>query len=432
MTKYAPYPGRQAIKRARGYLGKRAYSNMCQAFVVTMYGTGAVGDWDGDRDADAVDGWKKAKARGRVVTADKIKSYKSIPAGVALYWTGGSRGYGHAAISIGDGQMISTDAGKAWGYVGQRDIGYISRVWKNGLKFVGYVIEEGNGYTLTDPPGSKPPAVNKPSVKPTPSKKYHAWYAVWLRNLGGLNDHGKKSWGTRIPKVERDISKTPYARGSIQAFLELPRDKLNDWDKRMSRQGYKRAAGSAGRYIYVPRSINVRAGGVFDLRPRLKNDDKQAAWALVDMPQRGNPNKVAPALVVVGHLEHEKGAAADRIRVGQAEDMARKATEKAKSYGLGASRVLILADTNSHAMVKNALGKKGWGDCFDLASNTTNEEFFSYVGWNYKLVKDSGYDFGFVKVNRPVIYAGYRRGAVPGVLDHLPLCVVTGWGNRNV
>lgn len=426
-TKYAPYPGSQAIARARGYVGKKAYSNMCQAFVVTMYGTGAVGDWDGDKDADAVDGWKKAVARGRVVKAAQVKSYASIPAGVALYWTGGSRGYGHAAISIGGGRMISTDVGKTWGYVGIADISHVERNWGNGLKFVGYVLVEGNGYTLTDPPPK--PRPEPPS--PTPAKTYPAWYATWLRNLGGLNDHGAKTWGTRAPKIIKDIQDAPYSRGSIQAFLELPKSKLADWDRRMDTIGWKRAAGGKGRYIYVPRGVTVHSGGVFELYPHYLGDDKQAAWAAVDMPQRGNPAKVATALVVVGHLEYRSGAKADEARVAQAKSMFTQAQAKAKALGLGQSRILVMVDTNSRTWVTDqAAAPLGYGDCFDLAANTTNAKWHSYVGWDYKLRAGDGYDFGYVKTNRPVQYAGYRRGGVPGVLDHLPLCVVTGWGSR--
>ncbi|GAA0189839.1 hypothetical protein GCM10008944_01720 [Cytobacillus oceanisediminis] len=142
-TKLAPFPGQKAVDRARTYVGRAAYSGMCQAFTVTMFGTGAVGDYDGDRDADAVDGWRKAVARGRVVKASAIGDFTKIPAGVALYWSGGSRDYGHAAVSIGGGRMVTTDASR--GLVG---IANIKGWWARSHTFLGYVEVEGNGHTL--------------------------------------------------------------------------------------------------------------------------------------------------------------------------------------------------------------------------------------------------------------------------------------------
>ncbi len=144
MSQLAPFAGRKAVRRAKEYVGRRAYTGMCQAFTVTMFGTGAVGDYDGDGDADAVDGWEKAKARGKVRTASQIHDFKKIPSGVALYWTGGSRGYGHAAVSIGGGKMVTTDAA-AGGIVGIRDI---EGWWARSHNFLGYAYQDGNGFVL--------------------------------------------------------------------------------------------------------------------------------------------------------------------------------------------------------------------------------------------------------------------------------------------
>ncbi len=144
MATLAPFAGRKGVNRAKAYVGKYAYSGMCQAFSVTMFGTGGVGDWDGDGDADAVDGWKKAKARGKVRTADQIRDFSKIPYGVILYWSGGSRGYGHAAVSIGGGNMVTTDAG--WG--GLIGVRRIKGWWAGSHKFLGYAYQDGNGYVL--------------------------------------------------------------------------------------------------------------------------------------------------------------------------------------------------------------------------------------------------------------------------------------------
>lgn len=144
-VKYAPFTATEAVKRAKKKVGKAEFSGMCQAFTVTMFGTGGVGDYDRDRDADAVDGWKKARDHGRVVPVSLISDYTAIPMGVMLYWSGGSRGYGHAAVSIGRGQMVTTDGN------GRRiAIRNIKGWWARSHKFLGYVTVDGNGFTLAD------------------------------------------------------------------------------------------------------------------------------------------------------------------------------------------------------------------------------------------------------------------------------------------
>jgi uncharacterized protein YraI len=143
------YHGAALVTRIKGDRGKAIYSSMCQAYCVTRAGTGAVGDYDGDGAADAQDGWRKAKGKGKVVLAADIKSYSDIPAGTFAYWEGGSHGYGHVAITIGGGQVQSTDA-PTWGRIGVVDIGWIASHWGNGLKFVGYVVIDGNGHRMVD------------------------------------------------------------------------------------------------------------------------------------------------------------------------------------------------------------------------------------------------------------------------------------------
>lgn len=154
--------GHALAAAARARVGDRAFSSMCQAFCVRTAKINAKGDFDGDRDADAVDGWKKARDRGRVVHASAIKSYKDIPAGTIAYWSGGSRGYGHAAITIGDGRIVSTDA-PSWGRIGIVSIEWINLHWGNGLKFLGYIVNDGDGHQMVDAAAPNP----DPDPKPT-------------------------------------------------------------------------------------------------------------------------------------------------------------------------------------------------------------------------------------------------------------------------
>lgn len=142
--------GPELVTAAKKYVGRRAYSGMCQAFsiLVSKTGTGTP-DFDGDGDHDAVDWWKHAKKHGKVVEAKNIKHLSDVPAGTIAYWTGGSRGYGHAAPTIGDGKIVSTDAPK-WGTIGIVTIDWIARNWGNGLTFVGYIVDDGYGHRMVD------------------------------------------------------------------------------------------------------------------------------------------------------------------------------------------------------------------------------------------------------------------------------------------
>lgn len=77
------------------------------------------------------------------------------PRGSAVYWIGGSRGFGHIAISLGAGRVRSTDAGGA-GRVETRTLGWFDRNWPS-LKFAGWSWDI-NEVTI---PHRKPPTRRK-------------------------------------------------------------------------------------------------------------------------------------------------------------------------------------------------------------------------------------------------------------------------------
>src|SRR4051812_27558969 len=70
---------------------------------------------------DAATAWRN------VDTGAKRRTRKP-PRGSAVYWTGGSSGYGHIAISLGGGRVRSTDAAGS-GRVATRTIGWFDRNW---------------------------------------------------------------------------------------------------------------------------------------------------------------------------------------------------------------------------------------------------------------------------------------------------------------
>jgi hypothetical protein len=88
------------------------------------------------RYADATSAWEHASGR-RPADTDP-------PRGAVVYWTGGSSGYGHIAISLGNGRVRSTDAGGA-GEVATVKISRISSEWD--LKYAGW-SNSVNGYRI--------------------------------------------------------------------------------------------------------------------------------------------------------------------------------------------------------------------------------------------------------------------------------------------
>lgn len=66
------------------------------------------------------------------------------PQGAAVYWLGGSGGYGHVAISLGNGMVRSSDAG-GYGVVATVPLRKLTREWH--LTYVGWA-DSINGYRI--------------------------------------------------------------------------------------------------------------------------------------------------------------------------------------------------------------------------------------------------------------------------------------------
>jgi hypothetical protein len=123
-----PVSRNQAIVSA---LASRAYPvGMCARWTRERFGLPALGDFDRDGDADAVDMWKASVL--------KNAGDRNPPAGVPVFWSGGSNGHGHAAISLGDGFVRTIDRPVA-GTVSTVPLGEIERAW--GLKYLGWTID---------------------------------------------------------------------------------------------------------------------------------------------------------------------------------------------------------------------------------------------------------------------------------------------------
>lgn len=94
---------------------------------------------------DATTAWKNANNR-------HVGDRTSIPRGAAVYWTGGSKGYGHIAISLGNGNMRSTDANGA-GRVATRTLAWFDANWPS-LKYAGWA-DNINEVTIPGADGKK-------------------------------------------------------------------------------------------------------------------------------------------------------------------------------------------------------------------------------------------------------------------------------------
>jgi hypothetical protein len=129
---------------------------MCQQWTRGLYNAPAVGDRDGDGDADAVD----------AIKAEPVHhTDRNPPRGVPVAFTGGSKGHGHRAISLGGGKIRSTDmtaAGYTPGLVGTTTIDAIER--SMGVKYHSWSPTI-SGIPIPNPQAAKPAAPAKPKPK---------------------------------------------------------------------------------------------------------------------------------------------------------------------------------------------------------------------------------------------------------------------------
>lgn len=132
----------QAVENAKA--SKTYPVGMCMKWTRTMLGRPAVGDIDGDGDADAVDGWKSSKHRH--------PGDRNPPAGVPVFWEGGRNGYGHVGISLGNRTFRGTDAPTS-GSVGTVGLDWPEQHW--GLHYLGWA-EDLNGVRIEDDSAPKP------------------------------------------------------------------------------------------------------------------------------------------------------------------------------------------------------------------------------------------------------------------------------------
>lgn len=145
---------------------------MCLQVVRMWCGIGA-------RYSDAATAWKNTNDRH---PGDKT----DVPRGAAVYWTGGSKGYGHIALSLGNGKVRSTDAGGR-GRVATVDIGWVERTW--GQKYAGWAWD-----------------INEVTIPH--AAKDTGWETVRAGLLKVLDSQAAKGIETRRKKVHKFLAET--------------------------------------------------------------------------------------------------------------------------------------------------------------------------------------------------------------------------------
>jgi hypothetical protein len=103
------------------------YTDLCLKFVRTMFGLPANGS-----NPTAVSTWDNCPEAQRHPFSDHM------PANVPVVWSGGSHGAGHIAVSVGDGNIVSTDI-SGDGTVSIVKASLIAQKW--GLHPLGWIAE---------------------------------------------------------------------------------------------------------------------------------------------------------------------------------------------------------------------------------------------------------------------------------------------------
>jgi hypothetical protein len=100
----------------------------------------------------ASDAWRGADHKH--LTEDGLK----VPRGTPVFWLGGSKGYGHVAVSAGKGLCWSTDWGGA-GQVNLARINDITKQWR--LDLVGWTEDLNGGLVWVPPVAQDTPRIDQ-------------------------------------------------------------------------------------------------------------------------------------------------------------------------------------------------------------------------------------------------------------------------------
>jgi len=173
MPKFAPRTREQAVESANAsFVNTPRY---CARWTRERFGVPALGDYDGDRAADAEDMWKAA--------ALPHPGDKHPPAGVPVFWGGGSSDNGHAAVSLGGGMIRSTDARGA-GRVGTVRLDFPTTAW--GMPYLGWT-EDLYGHVIVSEEAAR--------------------LEKWRNNVRARRARMNKKWNLRLRDLRTRLAK---------------------------------------------------------------------------------------------------------------------------------------------------------------------------------------------------------------------------------
>lgn len=173
------------------------WTGRCQEFTRTAFGVGGLYP-------SATSAW---------LHTNKRHTDRQPPPAVPVYWTGGSKGFGHAAVSAGDGFVFSTDFPRG-GQVGRVSIGQINRDWSS-LRFQGWA-EDTNEVVVWRPPSTLVDASAATLAMRRGSAVTHG--SLIKRELAALLDDRSMNmqsdvWGANAKRAARHLQERWYGRG---------------------------------------------------------------------------------------------------------------------------------------------------------------------------------------------------------------------------
>lgn len=308
------YDRKQIAQRARAAIGRPNTVGMCQAWTRGITGHDAVGDVDGDGDADAVDGWKSEPEQYR------HSDIHNAPAGVPGAWSGGRKGFGHRAISVGNDRWASTDAPVS-GRIGIVPTSFFEDQW--GMKPLGW-SESMSGELIP----KAPPVIRYSELETlswnvsdeTEIKKVRAelvkmitrWspdvvYLYEANHLyGQLGGLGYKVYHLKPKKLPVGIASSANANvmALVRTELEVKQSKI----ARMTTP-VKNGEPSVFRYLKVKKQDVVwKVGGV-----HLPEGKKQQAEAVQWVRKLISRTTLRRPVVILGDFDLKKVAVEDRI-----------------------------------------------------------------------------------------------------------------------
>lgn len=174
------YPEAEASIRKQSKSGPPFRVGLCLQRCRLVYGIPA-------RDQSASEAWSRAKYRHT--------EGGHSPAGAFEFWTGGSKGYGHIAISAGGGWCWSTDIERR-GYFDLVPTSVISQKWRN-QKYVGWT-EDINGKRVNVAPVTKWAKVRRDLEALLASEDMKA--VIQKRRSVRLFVRATRAWLANLPK----------------------------------------------------------------------------------------------------------------------------------------------------------------------------------------------------------------------------------------